>query len=122
MVLNLRKTLPESLRDNIETASEEELEQESASMNLIQHPDGKPLAVINEHVLYVRKSYIDLYHIVTNENCNPKFLISGTSGVGKSCFLIYLLIRLLCNRTDATVIFKQARDDLHHFNGSNLTV
>ena len=82
MVLNLRKTLPESLRDNIETASEEELEQESASINanLIQHPDGKPLAVIKEHVLYVRESYRDLYHIITNtnENCNPKFLISGT--------------------------------------------
>ncbi|CAG8493255.1 1859_t:CDS:2 [Acaulospora morrowiae] len=57
----------------------------------------KPLAVIKEHVLYVRKSYVDLYHIVTNENCNPK--------------------------TDATVIFKALDDKiLYCFEDSNLFV
>ncbi|CAG8488584.1 756_t:CDS:2, partial [Gigaspora rosea] len=29
-----------------------------------------------------------------NEDCNPRFLITGTSGVGKSCFLIYLTLRI----------------------------
>ncbi|CAG8611666.1 10636_t:CDS:2 [Ambispora gerdemannii] len=127
VVLNLRKTLPESLRDDIETMSEEqEIEQEELTSNLIQHPNRKPLAVIKEPVLYVRESYRDLYHIVTNENdedCDLKFLITGTSGVGKSCFLIYLLIRLLCNKTDATVIFKPASGNLLYcFKDSNLSV
>ena len=127
VVLNLRKTLPQSLQDNIETMSDEqETEQEeltSIDTNLIQHPDRKQLAVIKEHVLYVRESYRDLYHIVTNENCNPRLLISGTSGVGKSCFLIYLLIRLLCNKTDATVIFKPFDGTLLYcFEDSNLFV
>ncbi|CAG8540053.1 983_t:CDS:2, partial [Ambispora leptoticha] len=46
VVLNLRKTLPESLRDDIETMSEEqEIEQEELTSNLIQHPDRKPLAL-----------------------------------------------------------------------------
>ena len=127
MVLNLRKTLPESLQDNIERMSEEqEIEQEeltSINTNLIQHAGRKPLAVIKEHVLYVRESYRDLYHIVTNKNCDPRFLISGTSGVGKSCFLIYLLIRLLCNETDATVIFQPVGGSLLYcFKDSNLFV
>ncbi|CAG8486714.1 4514_t:CDS:2 [Acaulospora morrowiae] len=124
VILNLRKTLPESLRDDIETMTEEqEIKQEEVTSNLIQYLDRKPLAVIQEHVLYVQKSYEDLYHIVTNENCHPKFLISGTSGVGKLCFLIYLLIRFLCNRTNAIVIFK-ARDDnfLYCFENSNIFV
>ena len=129
MVLNLRKTPPESLQDNIERMLEEQkIEQEeltSIDTNLIRHAGRKPLAVIKEHVLYVRESYRDLYHIVTNENCDPKFLISGTSGVGKSCFLIYLLIRLLCNKTDATVIFQPVGGSsslLYCFKDSNLFV
>ncbi|CAG8470223.1 14015_t:CDS:2 [Acaulospora morrowiae] len=127
VVLNLRKALPENLQDDIETMSEEqELEQEeliSINTNLIQHPDRKPLAVIMEHVLYVRKSYKDLYRIVTKDKYDPRFLISGTSGVGKSCFLIYLLIRLLCNKTDATVIFRPVDGDLLYcFRDSNLLV
>ncbi|CAG8618192.1 2418_t:CDS:2 [Cetraspora pellucida] len=106
VVLNLRKTLPESLRDDIETMSEEqEIEQEELTSNLIQHPSRKPLAVIKEPVLYVRESYRDLYHIVTNENdedCDPRFLISGTSGV---------------------VIFKPVDEDfLYCFEGPNLTI
>ncbi|RHZ82131.1 hypothetical protein Glove_114g202 [Diversispora epigaea] len=106
VVLNLRKTLPESLRDNIETMlGEQEIEQEeltSIDANLIQHPGRKPLAIIKKHVLYVRESYKDLYHIVTNENCDPRFLISGTSGV---------------------VIFKPVDEDLLYcFEGPNLSI
>ncbi|CAG8596254.1 6061_t:CDS:2, partial [Acaulospora morrowiae] len=127
VILNLRKALPDNLRDDIETMSEEqEIEQEeltSINTNIIQHPDRKPLAVIKEHVLYVRKSYKDLYHIVNNEKYDPRFLISGTSGVGKSCFLIYLLIRLLCNKTDATVIFRPVEENLLYcFRDSDLFV
>ncbi|RHZ76166.1 hypothetical protein Glove_202g84 [Diversispora epigaea] len=117
VILDLRKTLPESLR------KEEQEESTSIDTNLIQHPCKKPLAVIKEHVLYVRKSYRDLYHIITNENCDPKHLVSGTSGVGKSCFLIYLLIQLLCNKTDVTVIFKPFDEDLLYcFEGPNLSI
>lgn len=37
-----------------------------------------------------------------------RFLITGTSGIGKSCFLIYILMQLLCEGVIA--IFQPLRD------------
>ncbi|CAG8440012.1 6870_t:CDS:2 [Diversispora eburnea] len=84
VALSLRKALPESLRDNI--MEEEQEESTSINANLIQHPDGKPLAAIKEHILYVRESYTDLYHIVTNENCDPCSLYLAPDGNLLYCF------------------------------------
>ncbi|CAG8582609.1 11416_t:CDS:2 [Diversispora eburnea] len=57
--------------------------------DFIKHSDEKHLVVIK-----------DLYQIVTNRNSYSRILMSGASGIGKSCFLLYLLIRLLCNIDD----------------------
>ncbi|CAG8740392.1 5654_t:CDS:2, partial [Racocetra fulgida] len=78
----------------------------------IQHPNKKPLAIIEMQALYARLAYKDLYRLVTNEDSNSRFLITGTSGVGKSCFLLYLLIRLLCNSDDSVIIFQPADGEL----------
>src|SRR5947207_607657 len=48
-----------------------------------------------------------------------KFLITGTSGIGKSCFLIYVLIQLLCE--NATVIFQSSKYEYFYY-FENLTM
>ena len=60
---------------------------------IIEHPEGKDLAVISDAKLYIRKSYKDIHDIVikAGQSKKPKILITGTSGVRKSCFLVYLL-------------------------------
>ena len=77
--------------------------------NIIQH--DKDLAVLEKNVLYVRKSYKYLYNTLKENSAVGlrRFLITGTSGIGKSCFLIYILIQLLCE--DVTVIFQPINDE-----------
>jgi hypothetical protein len=115
VIIELRNQLPAYLQDDIDREQgEQDVDQEELliSRSIIAHSEKKKLAVVKKQALYIRKAYEDLYHIVTKENVDPRFLISGTSGVGKSCFLIYLLIRLLCNKQNATVIFKSKKSNL----------
>nr|CAG8607904.1 10953_t:CDS:2 [Entrophospora candida] len=84
--------------------------QQNQQNDVIKH-DGE-LAVIEKEVLFVRKSYKFLYNELKRKSSKGginKFLITGTSGIGKSCFLIYVLIQLLCE--DATVIFQPFNDE-----------
>jgi hypothetical protein len=113
----MNNKFPEFLQDDKEqddNPGEQDVDQEEPliSHSVIEHSEKKELAVVKEQVLYIRKAYEDLYHIVTKKNYDPRFLIYGTSGIGKSCFLIYLLIRLLCNKPNATVIFKPMTSNL----------
>ena len=85
--------------------------------NIIKHPQGKPFAVIGKPAIYVRDSYEDLYHLITDQaskGSDHKFLVTGTSGIGKSCFLIYFLVRLLCEFRDVTVIFQPIQSEVFY--------
>ncbi|CAG8608911.1 7853_t:CDS:2 [Paraglomus occultum] len=87
---------------------------------IIQHKKGHNIAVIKRQALYVRQSYVDLYKVLiratdagdkTSLDYYPKYLLTGTSGIGKSCFLAYLLIELLLHR-DVVVIFQPPDGEL----------
>ncbi|RIB06214.1 hypothetical protein C2G38_2046960 [Gigaspora rosea] len=138
VVLHLKKLdrLPDSLEDPAEVkeedADEEDTEdilqteiEQSTSTNtqyFIQHPDRRSLAIIDMPALYMRQSYKDLYRMIITMK-NSKFLITGTSGVGKSCFLLYLMIRLLCNINDVTIIFQPIDGEvLYCLKNSGVTV
>jgi len=54
----------------------------------------------------MRKAYEELYNLMKKSGETqriPKMLITGISGFEKSCFLIYILIKLL--KENAKVIF-----------------
>jgi hypothetical protein len=94
--------------------------QQSQKENIIRHTDT--IAVVERHILFIRKSYRLLYQELINKSKAglKKFLITGTSGIGKSCFLIYLLMQLLCK--DFTVIFQPINDEyLYCFENLELT-
>src|SRR5690348_10727983 len=76
----------------------------------IKQPECKPLAIVivDQPALFIRQSYVDLYNLVVDnvrQLCRLRALITGASGMGKSCFLIYFLIHLVkeCN---ARVVFE----------------
>ncbi|GBC06270.1 hypothetical protein RclHR1_06720006 [Rhizophagus clarus] len=92
---------------------------------VINHFLSKPLALIEKPTIFVRKPYEDLYRLIinkTSKGSKHKFLVSGTSGIGKSCFLVYFLIRHLCEFENATIIFQTIQsDDFYCFEGLNLS-
>ncbi|CAG8636861.1 11815_t:CDS:2 [Paraglomus brasilianum] len=64
--------------------------------------------VIGEATLFVRKSYRDLYKIISGHygsKYDIRILLSGTSGMGKSTFLLYFLIRFLNEFNNRIVVF-----------------
>ncbi|CAB4435540.1 unnamed protein product [Rhizophagus irregularis] len=92
-------------------------------LKFIEHPTGKDLPVVQQPKLYIRQDYKALYQIINKKNLDPKFLINGTSGIGKSCFLLYLLVRLLCSSDDVTIIFQTTQSEIfYRFKGSELDV
>lgn len=42
---------------------------------------------------YVRESYISLYNDIVNDHERTIQIVNGTGGIGKSCFLLYVLAR-----------------------------
>ncbi|CAG8825693.1 10568_t:CDS:1, partial [Gigaspora rosea] len=68
---------------------------EVISSNIIRHPQDKKHPVVEKSTLYVRESYKDLHHL--------KHL--------QLCFLIYLLIQILCDFENITVIFQLFKVD-----------
>jgi hypothetical protein len=47
-------------------------------------------------IIFVRKCYVDVFNLILGEivNVSMFFAISGTSGIGKSLFFVYILYRL----------------------------
>ncbi|KAF9425432.1 hypothetical protein BGZ76_003243, partial [Entomortierella beljakovae] len=55
----------------------------------------------NTDELFVRQGFKDLYdYIIRWIRLDKAFVVTGTAGIGKSSFLIYLAIRLLASSTN----------------------
>ena len=114
-------SLKQNKVENVEVSNPES-STDAQEQDIIRNKSGD-LAIIDEPALYVRQAYKDFYRFVTNPLPDPRFLITGTSGVGKSCFLLYLLIQLLCNFDNVTVVYHPRQGKLCYcFENSNLKV
>ncbi|GJJ72954.1 hypothetical protein EMPS_05312 [Entomortierella parvispora] len=73
--------------------------------------------------LYIRDTYRELYGAIvkTFESGVNRIIVTGTSGIGKSVFLVYLAIRLLAE-SDTIVIFHTNRGDECYAFGGRWTV
>ncbi|KAI8596833.1 hypothetical protein EDD21DRAFT_387089 [Dissophora ornata] len=79
-------------------------------MDKLSAPHGTILPVVDTNDLYVREAYKVLYDTIlgTFENNRPctgnevqkHVVVTGTSGIGKSVFLVYFAIRLLAESDD----------------------
>jgi hypothetical protein len=83
---------------------------------VITVPDGLPLAVVNMPTLFVRDVYEELYAQVTEEN-TPRTLLAGSSGLGKSSFLVYLAIKLLV-KGEIVIFQPETIDQVYCFVGT----
>jgi hypothetical protein len=98
--------------------------------SILNHPnvDDKTFKfpVVNQRALFVRKCYHELYKIITNSSTADgwvRILLTGTSGIGKSTFLVYFIIRHLYEpRIQDVLIFQPARsnDEFYAFAGPNI--
>ncbi|KAF9079633.1 hypothetical protein BGX27_006164, partial [Mortierella sp. AM989] len=71
-------------------------------LTAISADHGKVLPIVGTEHLYVRKSYKDLYQSITStfkdhiiSERQNRIVVTGTSGIGKSAFLVYFIVRLL---------------------------
>ncbi len=72
----------------------------------IETSKEQDFTIVEASNLYMRKAYEELYNLMKKSGETqriPKMLITGISGFEKSCFLIYILIKLL--KENAKVIF-----------------
>ncbi|KAG0022275.1 hypothetical protein BGZ82_011068 [Podila clonocystis] len=78
-------------------------------MNRLSAPPSRTLPVVETNDLYVREAFKDLYDTIlgTFEDGRPydpdvrkHVVVTGTSGIGKSAFLVYFAIRLLAESDD----------------------
>lgn len=53
-------------------------------------------AIFQGTKLYIRNGYSELYEIVKQ---GSRMAITGTPGIGKSCFMLYIILRLLYEST-----------------------
>ena len=77
----------------------------------IQSQDQELLPYPQDQIkkLYVRKCYEDVFHLFLKDINRKSFAISGTPGIGKSFFFVYILYRLIKNYTEKTLSFKPNR-------------
>jgi DNA replication protein DnaC len=79
----------------------------------IQSPDQAFLPYPQDNIqkLYVRQCYQDVFHLLVQRiNLNKtSFAISGTPGIGKSLFFVYILYRLMNDFHTKTLSFKPNR-------------
>ncbi|KAK3806776.1 MAG: hypothetical protein J3Q66DRAFT_375100 [Benniella sp.] len=104
------RTIKETARIIRETGTEEPLEFLSA-------PEHKRLPVVDTQKLYVRESYKSLYQEITSRfKDDPslprrnRIVVTGTSGIGNSAFLVYFMARCLWEsdpETPPIVIFRE---------------
>ncbi|KAF8910309.1 hypothetical protein BGZ58_005912, partial [Dissophora ornata] len=68
-------------------------------LDKIKAPLGSKFPVVQAGDLYVRQTYKELYgdilKMFKEEDGEKQIVVTGTSGIGKSVFLVYLVIRLL---------------------------
>ncbi|RUS20151.1 hypothetical protein BC937DRAFT_86273 [Endogone sp. FLAS-F59071] len=88
----------------------------------------KSLPVVEMPKLYVREAYKKLYdELISNFTDTPTtfgqncLVVCGTSGIGKSAFLLYLTIRLLAKRPAPIIIFhaKSQLSECYAFGGTS---
>ncbi|KAG0051527.1 hypothetical protein BGZ83_003608 [Gryganskiella cystojenkinii] len=92
-------------------------------MDRFSAPSGTTLPVVDTNDLYIRQTYKDLYKTILGdfEKAGPydpesrnHIVVAGTSGIGKSAFLVFFAIRLLAESDDSNpplVIFHTKRND-----------
>ncbi|CAG8501774.1 11712_t:CDS:2 [Paraglomus brasilianum] len=82
------------------------------SNGIITSNEPLSLPVVYMHQLFVRPDYVNLYNIIVKKG--GRIHLTGTSGIGKSCFLVYFVIRLLSESRDEApnVIVFQTKDPL----------
>ncbi|KAK5796962.1 hypothetical protein F5H01DRAFT_326786 [Linnemannia elongata] len=104
-------------------------------MDKISAPRGILLPVVDTNDIYVREAYKDLYDTIlgTFENNTPytgnelkkHVIVTGTSGIGKSAFLVYFAIRLLAESDDDNppiIVFHTKRSAKCYVFGGRSTV
>jgi hypothetical protein len=95
----------EDFKNIWKTAQTYEKEDIPIGCHFIESFEKQPLAVVEAPNLYIREAYEKLYDLAKQSDDQfSRILITGTSGFGKSCYLVYLLIRLL--KENFTVIFQ----------------
>ncbi|KAF9539022.1 hypothetical protein EC957_005851 [Mortierella hygrophila] len=95
--------------DSLSNAARE-LKGKIKAKDILSAPPGTELPIVGTKDLYVREAYKDLYDTIlgTFDN-NPALtmdgkkhvVVTGTSGIGKSAFLVYFTIRLLAESDDS---------------------
>ncbi|KAK5796966.1 hypothetical protein F5H01DRAFT_418780 [Linnemannia elongata] len=101
----------------------------------VSAPRGILLPVVDTNDIYVREAYKDLYDTIlgTFENNTPytgnelkkHVIVTGTSGIGKSAFLVYFAIRLLAESDDDNppiIVFHTKRSAKCYVFGGRSTV
>jgi hypothetical protein len=103
-------------------------------MDRLSAPHGLALPVTGTNDLYVRQDFKDLYNTIlgTFEGGRPydpdvrkHVVVTGTSGIGKSAFLVYFAIRLLAESDDDNppmLIFHTKRSERCFVFGGRSTV
>ncbi|OAQ25248.1 hypothetical protein K457DRAFT_1835879 [Linnemannia elongata AG-77] len=77
-------------------------------MDKISAPHGTKLPVVNTNELFIRETYKELHDTILGRFDNARagnetqnqIVVTGTSGIGKSAFLVYFAIRLLAESDD----------------------
>ncbi|KAF9119824.1 hypothetical protein BG015_006224 [Linnemannia schmuckeri] len=97
-------------------------------------PDSTIFPIVETADLYVRQTYKDLYNTILGRFQGDGFqdpeilsriIVAGTSGIGKSAFLVYFAVRLLAECADdkpPIIIFHTKRSDKCYVFGGCFTV
>ncbi|KAG0275869.1 hypothetical protein BGZ97_010199, partial [Linnemannia gamsii] len=78
------------------------------AMDKLSAPHGSLLPIVGTNELFIRRAYEDLHDTIlgkfenacTGNETQKHVVVTGTSGIGKSAFLVYLAIRLLAESDD----------------------
>ncbi|KAK3811666.1 MAG: hypothetical protein J3R72DRAFT_69794 [Linnemannia gamsii] len=77
-----------------------------SDVDKLSAPHGRVFPIVNTKDLYVRKAYKELYKTILEtfedrrNEVQKQVVVTGTSGIGKSAFLVYFTIRLLAESND----------------------
>lgn len=94
-----------------------------AALDKMSAPDNTIFPVVETEDLFVRQTYKDLYNTILGQflrddvqrpGIRNRIIVSGTSGIGKSAFLVYFAVRLLAESDDDNppiIIFHTKRSD-----------